>query len=75
MDNKWWKGKWEFWDIGRGKAKATIVVEQQTDFLKAVRPYLASREIDFDYDAEANLGTVLVGGFRDVGKFKRLGDY
>lgn len=66
--------KVKFKNLGRWKAtfEASIKELDHGSLLKAVRPYLMSRDVEFSVDPDTNEGRVLVGGFRAVGTFKVL---
>lgn len=61
-----------FENVGRSKAtwQAEVKGELTCEWLyKQVKPYLASRGIDFFLD-EVGKGEIVVGGFRTVGTFR-----
>ena len=61
-----------FKNVGRDKASfaATVGELEHTELLKAVRPYLGSRDIEFVSDPPwHDTGRIVVGGFRTVGSF------
>ena len=63
----------KFKDVGRGKKCFDVTMpELEYDSLyKAVKKAgaLGSRDIEFMFDHDTNQGTVVVGGFRQVGTF------
>lgn len=61
-----------FTQLGRTKGDLIENVKDESHFFRIVSRYLLSRDIDFDYDPEINEGSIIVGGFRIVGKFKVL---
>lgn len=65
--------KWKLFEVGRGKFTGEVTVSNEAELLREVRKHLASRGVDIEYDdAEETTGTVLVGGYRAVGKVIRL---
>jgi hypothetical protein len=59
-------------DLGREKVNKVIEINSKKDLLDEVSKHLASSEIDLHYLPKSNMGYVVVGGFRTVGKFKPL---
>lgn len=49
----------------------TVQLTGERSLLRVLKDNLMSRDIDWSYDIDANLGKVFVGGFRKVGEFKR----
>lgn len=62
-------GVYEFENVGRNKACFSATIETNDDMFKAVRPHLMSSEIEFHIDDAFSDGRIIVGGFREVGKF------
>ncbi len=65
-------GTFEFTNLGRQKACFTKKLHDEKDFWRAVVPHYASRDLEYDYDAEKMRG-VIFAGFHMVGFFKRVG--
>jgi hypothetical protein len=68
------KGVFEFTNLGRSKGRLTKRIHDDADVLPAVRTYFMSNDISWSYCPDTNVGTIFVGGFRNVGDFKRVGD-
>lgn len=65
--------RWKLLEVGRGKFTGEVTVSNESELLREVQKHLASRGVDIEYDdPEETTGTVLVGGFRAVGKVIRL---
>jgi hypothetical protein len=65
--------RWKLFEVGRGKFTGEVTVSSETELLREVGKHLASRGVDIDWDDDAmTTGTVIVGGFRPVGKVIRL---
>lgn len=68
------RGTIEFSNLGRAKVSKTVEIYGDADMWDAVKPHLMSNDIDWTFDTEKNEGKIYVGGFREVGQFKRIGN-
>lgn len=66
---------YEIWDLGRDKWKGEVVAQSEEPehvamaLMKIARNHLMSRDIDFDGDNFS--GTFIVGGFHEVGRYRK----
>lgn len=66
---------YEIWDLGRDKwrgevqARSESVDDVEDALMREARRHLASRGIDFDGDVHS--GVFIVGGFREVGRYRK----
>lgn len=66
---------YEIWDLGRGKWRGEVQAQSEAPehveaaLMKAAQKHLMSRGIDFDGDVHS--GVFTVGGFRDVGQYRK----
>ena len=67
-------GTFELTNLGRSKANVTVKIRGEKDLWRTIQPFLASRDIEYEYDAETNVGKIFVGGFRHVGDFRRISE-
>lgn len=65
-------GKFELLGVGRGKVTRIVEVKNDREFGVEVSKHLMSRDISWVFDTEKNDGEIFVGGFRSVGKFRKL---
>lgn len=65
------RGEFEFIAIGRAKACFKAQLTGEDSLFRAIQPHLMSRDLSYQYDAEALIGSVYAGG-RFVGSFKRV---
>lgn len=66
------KGTFEFTNLGRQKVSKTAELNGVKSFWKALEGHFMSKDIEYWYDPVANEGKIIVGGFREVGQFRRV---
>ena len=62
-------------DIGRNKFNGTIKAKDERAILRQIGRHLMSRNVDLVTEDDGQTWTVLVGGFREVGRLVRLDAY
>jgi hypothetical protein len=61
-------------ELGRGKVDKLVEVNAIEDLYGVVSKHLLSSDIELRYNPEKNDGTVIVSGFRTVGRFSVITD-
>jgi len=59
-------------DLGRHKWSGEVQFNTMNGLLREIRKHLMSRSIDIETEDGSNVGSVIVGGFRAVGKIELL---
>lgn len=59
-------------DLGRHKWSGEVQFNTMNGLLRAIAKHLMSRSIDIEAEDGSNVGSVIVGGFRAVGKVELL---
>jgi hypothetical protein len=61
----------EFIELGRYKSSFKVALKDEFDFWKAVKPHLMSKDLEWSYDTDTQVGHVYAG-MRTVGEFRKL---
>jgi hypothetical protein len=65
--------KYRLIEIGRNKFSGIVEVANQDSLLREVRSHVMSREVDLVLtDGPSGTYTVIVGGYRPVGRIERI---
>jgi len=65
---------WQLLNVGCGKYSGTIATpddDNDQELVKEIKKHLASKIVEIFWESETE-GTILVGGFRPVGKVRKV---
>ena len=65
-------GKYEFLNLGRNKVNKVVELSGEKSLWEAIKPHFMSNDIEYEYDPDTGSGKIFVGGFREVGQFRRV---